>query len=651
MCGIAAIYNKSSGHNISDIGVQKHNLVMMMNRMKHRGPDGDGLFLHHRVGLGMVRLSIMGGSLGNQPIWNEDRTIVVVCNGEIYNYESLKVTLEQAGHHFSTKSDVEVIVHLYEQFQMEFINYLEGIFAIALWDTERERLVVARDRVGVKPLYYAETPQSLIFASEMQALLTYPKVNLDIDDDGFAAYHCLRFIPMNTTMLKGVKKVQPGQYIVIEGNDVSISHYWLANMKPEVKFPAGLVGKQRVEKLRKALFSAVDSQFATEVKSGVLLSGGMDSTALLAILQQTVQQELSAVTIAFARPMGPIPEVEYDETEQAARVAKRYGAEHICERYDAQEVLDSLPAIVAALDEPIADPTAIPLWFATRLARQAGLKVVYSGEGLDELFNGYEIYRQVYWLKATQRVPNGIRELAYSIAQKLGLPGQGLLSRSLSSPAKWYKGVGSVFSMTELKNLLSDIYLRVHGLPDPQIYVERMMNPVSGQSALAQMTYFDIRAWLPENTLAKSDKISMANAVELRVPFLHTPIVDLALQMNDREKLRFNCGKWIIKKALSGVIPDFVMQRKKAGFPVPLSAWMFHEWADYVQSVLLDANACTRGVYQSKQIEQLFKTPSSRRRRVARLLWTLLCFELWYRQVYVSASVKAACTGKEWATL
>ncbi len=609
--------------------------------MRHRGPDGEGMYLSHRVALGMVRLAIVGGDSGKQPIWNEDHTIAVICNGEIYNYSSLRILLTESGHTFSTNSDVEVIVHLYEQFRLGCLQHLEGIFAFILWDSKTERLLVARDRMGVKPLYMAEFENSIAFASEMRAILTLPKVDASIDQGGFSAYNCLRFVPGDTTVVSGIRKLRPAEYMVIEENSIASDFYW--NLQPTCseQSPKIHVRRERIKGLRAALLDAVDSQFTSEVKSGILLSGGMDSTALLAIQRNYITNDPHAITVSFARPHDSTPESEYNEIEQAAKVAGLYGAEHIFERVTAHEVIDCLPKIVAALDEPVADPTAIPLWFATRLAKQAGLKVVYSGEGLDELFNGYEVYKQVNWLKKANLVPKSFRRFALAAALKFGFPGQGLLTRSLNKPSSWYRGVGQVCSFKELQGLLNEKYIGNHGIVDPVVYVEQILNTVQDQSVLSQITNFDLVAWLPENTLVKSDKISMANSIELRVPFLNRPIVEFALQMSDKEKLYRNRGKWAVRQALIGLVPNSILHAKKAGFPVPLTAWMFHEWKDFAQSILLNPNAFIRDIYRPKQIEQLFAVSPSGKRRAARLLWTILCLELWYQHVYRPASFAA----------
>jgi asparagine synthase (glutamine-hydrolysing) len=379
------------------------------------------------------------------------------------------------------------------------------------------------------------------------------------------------------------------------------------------------------------------------VKSGILLSGGLDSTAILAIHRQSFQEVPDTFTVAFAAPRQYARTHEYTETMQAREIAQRYGSTHSSACYSAQEVLDQLPNIVASLDEPIADPTAIPLWFAVRMARQSGVKVLHSGEGLDELFNGYQVYQQSHWLNALARVPEGIRRMVFSVLSRFELSGRGLLARSLAPVSEWYQGVGSVFSAEEQEKLFQGHILNdLRSSSRPQEYVRDMIFPARDASTLTQMTYFDLLAWLPENTLVKSDKISMAHSVELRVPFLHEGVVDFAMEMDDSDKLRRGVGKWIVREALREVVTPDVLRRPKVGFPIPLTAWMFGEWKDFVLSNLMDANAHTCGMYKRDYVEGLFLVPDKERRRAARQLWTLLSLELWYQYVYTDRSIGKA---------
>jgi asparagine synthase (glutamine-hydrolysing) len=623
MCGIAVILSKSEINP-----VEEERLRHMLHCMNHRGPDTEGVYIDRTVGLAMNRLSIVGIETGNQPIFNENSSIVLVCNGEIYNHKKLRKQLLQAGHSFSTDSDAEVIVHLYEQYGKSCVEFLEGIFAFALWDKEKQLLLVARDRMGVKPLYYVDTGTHLLFASETQALFTSLNMDLNFDMQGFSDYHTFRFTPGNHTIFRDIKKLKPAQYLVIQQNRINSGFYWIPKLDQSVKKENYSI-QNKVHTLRSLIVNAVKSQFAYEVKPGILLSGGLDSSALLAIHHMFYQEPIDTFTVSFEPPRIPIDVNQYSEIEQAANVAKAFSSNHIAEVYSAQQALEALPSIIGSLSEPIADPTAIPLWFVCRLAHQAGCRVVFSGEGLDELFNGYKVYKQTHWLRVLQLAPRTVRQFGLSLFNQFNLPGQSLLKKTLSNTWEWYQGVGGLFSSKEKKQLLQKHIWEQIQNQNPQAQVEKIMYPVRDGSILQQMTHFDVFAWLPENTFAKSDNISMAHSLELRVPFVDNGIVEYALQMEDNLKLRGNTGKWIVKQSLKDLLPSWIIKRRKAGFPVPLTAWIFNEWRDFVLTTLLDPNAYTRDFYKKEEITKLYNTPKNGQGRAARLLWALLTLELW----------------------
>lgn len=635
MCGIAAILLKPDSELCSNPRTIKDDLDAMICVTRHRGPDSDGMYINEKiVGLGMNRLTIVGGQSGKQPIWNEDHSVVVVCNGEIYNYHSLRLELEMDGHTFSTSSDVEVIVHLYEQYKEDCVKHLEGIFAFTLWDLSKKKFFSARDRLGVKPLYFTVTKERYIFASEIRALLIHKDVEKNIDNGGFSQFHLFRFVPGDRTIISGIHKLRPGECITIDNKYALVRSFYWSPVTVMKERKINTPYKKKVRDLREKLLNAVLSQEVSGVKSGILLSGGLDSSALLAMHHHLLGTVPGAFTVGFTTPRQYTQLSEFNEIESAADVAKQFGASHVSECYTPLQVLSCLPDIIKALDEPIADPTAIPLWFATRLAHQSGVKVLFSGEGLDELFNGYEVYRQIYWLQMLKLFPRMARRLALLFVNQFNLPGAGILKKSITSVSDWYQGVGGTFKSYELEAILANGQEGKFNNSSALAYAREILEPVQHQSALVQMTLFDLMAWLPENTLAKSDKISMAHSVELRVPFLDYHIVEFALKMDKRDKLRGKTGKWIVRDALAHIVSEKVIRQKKAGFPIPLTSWMFNEWKDFVLDTLRSESAVTRCIYRAEEIESLFKVPVNGRRRAARLLWTLLCFEIWLKQVY-----------------
>lgn len=633
MCGIAVIMNKSISRGAAQKSFFEKRLASMIQYMKHRGPDEEGMYVGDEIGLAMTRLSIVGVTDGSQPIWNEDGTIVIVCNGEIYNHRSLRTALEKEGHVFSTQSDVEVILHLYEKHGEKCLHHLEGIFAFALWDTENDSLLVARDRLGVKPLYYSDTGREILFSSELRSLLRDSKVNTELDQKGLCAYHAFRFVPPKETLVQGVKKLAPAEFMIVRHGQCKIDSYWQAHFRHS-KTSDGISESEKTDQLKQRLMKAVKSQAAPEVNSGIFLSGGLDSSALLAMNHELFGKVPDTFTVAFTPPKEAVRTDEYNEMDMARAVAEHYQARHFGEFISPDDVLDSLPSIISALDEPIADPTAIPLWFVSRLAQKSGMKVVYSGEGLDELFGGYAVYRSTHWLNSLQLLPARMRRFLASTLSEFQLPGSGVIERSLIPVSEWYQGVGGVFSPEEWRGILREGAVKTIKNEQIRAFVKEVIGPVRNESTLKQMIYFDLSTWLPENTLVKSDKVSMAHSLELRVPFLDRRVVEFALQVEDRDKIQGSVHKKIVRDALADTIPEIVTNRPKVGFPIPITSWVMDEWKEFVLSTLMDPNAFTRDIYRPEYIEKLMNAPAKTRRRSSRLLWTLLSLELWFQYVY-----------------
>jgi asparagine synthase (glutamine-hydrolysing) len=453
-------------------------------------------------------------------------------------------------------------------------------------------------------------------------------MELNFDMQGFSDYHTFRFVPGSNTILRDIKKLKPAQYLVIQQNRINNGFHWTPNFSLPAEKKNDSI-KKKIHTLRSLIVNAVKSQFAYEVKAGIFLSGGLDSSTLLAIHHMFFREPIDTFTVSFEPPSIPVDANQYHEIDHAAHVAKAFSSNHITEVYSAQQAMEALPSIIGRLSEPIADPTVIPLWFVSRLASQAGCRVVFSGEGIDELFNGYKVYKQTHWLRALQFVPRPIRKFGLSFLNQFNLPGQNILKKTLSNTWEWYQGVGGLLTLQEKKQLLQkEIWNQIQN-QNPYEQVEKLMNPVRDGSFLQQMTSFDVLAWLPENTFVKSDNISMAHSIELRVPFVDNRMVDYALLIEDHLKLRGNTGKWIVKQSVKDLLPSSVLKRRKNGFPVPITAWIFNEWRDYVMTTLLDPNSFTRNFYKKEEIIKLYNTPKKGQGRAARLLWALLTLELW----------------------
>ena len=637
MCGIAAIVSAASMASRGHSEVEK-----MLELMHHRGPDGTYSYSSSKVSLGMTRLAIVGKESGVQPIWNETHDLALVCNGEVYNYQLLRKQLEHDGHVFQTDTDVEVIVHLYEEYGEDCVLQLEGTFALAIWDERHDVLFIARDRIGVKPLFYAHTSIGFACASELNALLSL--VPLHLNQDVLPIYHTLRFAPAPDTIIEGIHKLPAGNCAIIRHDAIHIQPYWnLANVIADggrTHLQVGNIEKQST--LNRHIRHAIAVQQAPDVQSATLLSGGIDSTLLVGLQTQLYGEPPDTITVSFDVPSkrSGLHPAEYDENAYARRVAQQFGCQHREAQFSAQEVWSALPSIIRDMDEPIADPTAIPLWFASRVAHEAGCKVLYSGEGMDELFAGYDLYRQIYWLRSLQHIPKHIRKTAFFVGSALDLPGAGVLHRSLHPISDWYQSVGSMFTLSELNRLLKSRFVHVIGAGTaveqaselPMSALWSALKRSDQMDALDQMLYFDCLHWLPENTLAKSDKIAMAHSVELRVPFLNESLVEFAMKLPSRDKIRFGVQKYLVKKTFADMIPSYVMKRKKAGFPVPITAWIYGEWKSDIAHLLLDPASHTRAIYRPEAIEELLNSPEATQRRASRLLWGLLTMELWMNQ-------------------
>ncbi|MCY0876185.1 MAG: asparagine synthase (glutamine-hydrolyzing) [Firmicutes bacterium] len=621
MCGIAAVVAKRL-RVPSALG----RLDQMLDSLSSRGPDERGVVQTQGIDLGMVRLSIVDIKGGQQPLWNENHTAVLVCNGEIYNAPELRKTLTARGHRFESQSDVEVILHLYEDKGPQCVFDLQGTFAFMIWDITRQLLFAGRDRVGVKPLYFAEQKDHWSFASDYTAVAAVLKDPLVLHDEAVQQYYRARYSCREHTVDARITRVLPGHTITVSDGAIRQTPYWVVPRVVERYIEER--SDQAASHLLSLMQSTIRRQDAHEVRSAVLLSGGLDSTAILA-LRHSLDSSRSdtAITIAFEEPLQRVASNEYSELHIASRVAQRFEASHKTQIVSAAQALDAFPSIVRSLGEPIGDPTAIPLWFACQLARSEGCKVVYSGEGMDELFGGYAVYGQATWLQALQWVPASVRQHLGNWLQRQNWRGHGLLHRSLATLDQWYHGVGGHEDFVTNGNMRkSSDNAKIH--TDFSNEVWRLVRQ-RAVSPLQQMLLYDLLTWLPDNTLAKSDRISMAHSVELRVPFLDERIVDFAMSSPDPYKRKLR-GKPIVRRALRGVVPEYVRNRRKVGFAVPVSAWIYGEWNAYVKSMLLDPDAITREWF-SDLLPTLFAASPRQQESAGRLLYTLLTFEVWYR--------------------
>jgi asparagine synthase (glutamine-hydrolysing) len=621
MCGICGIVSLNGAE------VERAVLESMNETLVHRGPDSGGSFLDGVVGLAARRLAIIDLAGGDQPIANEDGSITVVQNGEIYNYRELRAELEhRGGHRFSTRSDTEVLVHLYEEHGPEFVGKLRGMFAIALWDGRERRLVLARDRFGIKPLYYRLQRDSLSFASELKALLRQPGFSRDIDLDALDAYLTFSFVPAPLTIFREVRKLPAGVVLVWEESrcsQVRIEQY----AKPG-PFPADQLRQEDeetlAEELRARLRDSVRAHLIADVPVGVLLSGGLDSCALTALAALESSEPVRTFTIGFE-------ERHFDERRPARLIAERYGTDHH-ELVLRPDVAELLPVLAEIFDEPFADHSAIPTYFVSKLAREH-VKVALSGEGGDEFFGGYNYYVGHLLAHPFGRVAATLRplieRLPTSDAKASTLDWQAKrFARGAHLPALERHGMWkSVFSLEERAAIVEP---ERRGTHDPLELLRPRYAESSGAEELARVMDLDLRVFLVDDMLVKTDRASMAHSLEARVPILDQVVAELALALPSGLKVRGLAKKRLLKRAVEPLVPAAILKGEKRGFAMPMAAWLRGELEPLSREVLSPQNLGRQGFFRPRAVVRLIDDHVAVRADNHRKIWALLMFTLWF---------------------
>ena len=593
----------------------------MGEAMRHRGPDDAGFYQDACVALGVRRLSVIDVSGGHQPIANEDRTVWVAFNGEIYNHRILRRELTAQGHQFATQSDTEVIVHLYEEQGERCVETLRGMFAIAIWDAAQRRLVLARDRVGMKPLYYAQRGASLLFASELRGLLKHPAISRTLDLAALDEYLLHEYVPAPHSIIEGVRKLPPGHRLIADSQETRVEPYW----QWPTDHGGGVTQAEATAQFRKRLTESVRLHLQSDVPVGVLLSGGLDSSALLAISAKELGQALPAFTVGFDEP-------SFDETRPAQEVASALGVPHHVERLGAQRALEVLEQVVEACDEPLGDSSAIPTWVLSRLARSR-VTVALSGDGGDELFAGYPTYVAHRRAALTRRLPAWIRgRWAQALSERLPVSTANFsldfkiqrFLRGVSFPTvERHKLWMGAFGPQEKAALYtSTMAPAANGTPFRQ-GLATVEDPAQTAMALDQQTY------LPDDLLVKVDRMSMAHSLEVRVPFLDHPLIEFAASLPASLLLRKGQTKALMRRALQGFLPAGILRRPKKGFGMPVAAWLCGPWRQIVADRLSPARLAQRGLWNADYVQQLLREHWARHRNHAKLLWTLFMFERW----------------------
>lgn len=613
MCGIAGILN------IAGAPPSLGELRAMCDVMVHRGPDDEGFYVGYGVGLGMRRLSIISPNNGRQPVRNEDGSLQVVLNGEIYNFRDLRRQLERCGHNFYTDSDTEVIVHLYEEHGVDCVQKLRGMFAFALWDDRRKQLFVARDRLGIKPLYYVQAGGRLAFASELKALLQLPEVKRELNWN--AVDHLFTFLstPATEAIIEGVRKLEPGHLLVkAHGRDLHVSRYWDVSFQPDY----GRSEEEVVEGLREHLEEAVRLRLVSDVPLGAFLSGGMDSSAVVATMARLNPEPVKTFSIGFTEP-------EYDEAPHARQVAEAFGSDHH-ELILEPDVLQIVEDMAWYLDEPFGDSSAIPTYMVSRLASE-DVTVVLSGDGGDELFAGYDKYRVEERERHYRHMPALVRRTLGHMGNRMpeGMKGRNFLHHITLNGAERYLDASTLYKLDAKEKLfrseVSEQVLKHESWRD----WAAVLTEAEGHW-LSSIQYLDLKRYLPLDILTKVDRMSMAHSIEARVPLLDHKLVEFAATIPPEWMLRNGSGKDIFKRALRDILPDEIIDRRKQGFAVPLARWFRGRLTSYLHDLLLSESSRNRDIFNPDYIERLIRIHNGGR-NLDLHLWTLISFELWCR--------------------
>jgi asparagine synthase (glutamine-hydrolysing) len=626
MCGITGWANLDS--RTPPFEGARELLHAMCERMVHRGPDSEGLFVTNGAALGMRRLAIIDLVTGEQPVFNEDKSVAAILNGEIYNYRELRAGLEKLGHSFRSASDTEVLPHLYEEHGAEMVREINGMFAFALWDAKRRRLLVARDRFGEKPLYWGVFDNTLLFASEPKVLLAHPAVKPTLNLQALRQYLSFDYIPAPLSIYQGIQKLPAAHMLTLENGRITIEPYWCLSYKTSQPVPSE---REAAEHLQDLLADSVRMRLVSDVPLGVLLSGGVDSSSVAALAVRASSEPVKTFSISFA-------ESSFDESAYARSVAKFLGTDHHEERLSANLAANLVGEIGAWMDEPFSDPSLVPTYLLSRFTRKH-VTVALGGDGGDELFAGYPMYAGHRWAEIYNKVPAPLRtgmieplvRLLPVKTKNLSLDYKALrfvTGTKYDTVARHHIWFGS-FTPGEQEQLLTAEALQQ---TESDIYREarQMVEDCDNDDTVTRMQSLDTRLYLAEDILTKVDRASMAVSLEVRAPFLDPRVAEYAASLPPNYKLRGHKTKYILKKAVHELLPPFVTRRGKKGFGVPVAEWLKFKLRPLARDLLSPERVRRAGVFNPEYVSRL---QDEHERGVAnhrKLLWTLLMFELWH---------------------
>ncbi len=609
MCGIVGFIDQRKKKEKEEI-VKK-----MADRIKHRGPDGEGFYMDNTVALGHRRLSIIDITGGAQPIFNEDGKLAIIFNGEIYNYIELKEELKPK-HTFKTNSDTEILIHGYEEWGKELPKKLRGMFAFAIWDKEKQTLFCARDPFGIKPFYYYQKKETFLFASEIKAFLEHPDFQKELNKDLIGPYLSFSFTPTNETFFKGVNRLDAGCMLEYKNNEITIERYFETKFEPQQQEYS-----KRVEEIDQIMKDSVNYHMLSDVEVGSFLSSGIDSSYIVSLAKPN-----KTYTVGYDNP-------KYNEIEYAKDLAQKLNIHNKSRKVTKEEYLKIVPKIIYHMDEPTSDPASFMLYFVSNLASEE-VKVVLSGEGADEFFGGYNSYREEVDLGWYSKIPYPLRHLAALLFKLLPeIPGRNFIVRRGEKLETNYIGVNKVFSEKERKKILVlKDSIRNQDITKPVYDLVKNLDNVTKKQAI------DIHFWLIKDILQKADRMTMANSIEGRVPFIDKEVFEVARHLTEKEKVTKENTKVALRAASKKVIPNESYKKKKLGFPVPLREWLREDdLYEEVRSTFLQDY--TKEFFHQEYILKLLEQHRKHKKDTYKKVWTIYCFLKWYEIFFLEKEV------------
>ena len=627
MCGICGLVYSDSQHK-----VETHLLDKMNDVLSHRGPDGDGTYIQDNVGLGHRRLAIIDLVTGEQPLSNEDKSIQIVFNGEIYNFPELRSSLESAGHTFRTHTDTEVIVHAYEEYGVNCLEHLDGMFSFALWDDRKKTLFAARDRMGKKPFYYTRNREGFIFGSELKSLLQHPSVKKEIDPVALHHYLTLQYVPDPYSIYKDIFKLPPAHFLILKDNKYQIRRYWDVVYKPKLQISEN----EAAEELHRILKEAVKKRLISDVPLGAFLSGGIDSSIVVTLMAELCTEPVKTFSIGFNYEA-------FNELPYARAIAEKWGTEHHEFIVTPENAADIIPKLVRSFDEPFADSCAFQTYYLAQLTRQH-VTVALNGDGGDETFAGYPRYWLDRYVKPYTALPRFITQdiipkMVSQIPEPSNIPIETnwimgvkrLAQVAATSPKASIVRWGSYFSEDMKQECLNDemrVLVKGH---QSDAFLSEFFDRAYADSFLDRTLYTDLLNYLPGNNLVKMDRMTMAHGLEARSPLLDKKYVEFSACLPEKMKIKGRQTKYLLRKMQTDILPDNIRDRNKRGFAAPVEEWCKKDLRDLIQDSLLSPNSKIYDFFKPDRIQQMVSDHQKGRINHGRRIWTLLILEEWYR--------------------